>query len=208
MNTKNYECLGTDHFPSEQPPPQQPTTPRYRSYARCLNSSYHCCTQRRTSNELGTSSAAVLIPPPQQPAEAVVKKSALRPDSALLVPNIPNGKFNTFVWCSCRPSRKWHICNSCFHGSSSSASSCTKCRSRRKWHIYHFCLYGPLSPQPPNKNHLHRQATSMVESATPSSAAPGKIGTEVEVPEQSTAAPLLVNGSVGVMDPNHYLRSY
>jgi hypothetical protein len=43
----------------------------------------------------------------------------------------------------------------------------------------------------------------MVESATP-----GKIGTEVEVPEQSTAAPLLVNGSAGVMDPNHYLRSY
>jgi hypothetical protein len=48
----------------------------------------------------------------------------------------------------------------------------------------------------------------MVESATPSSAAPEEIETEVEVAEQSTAAPLLVNGSAGVMDPNHYLRSY
>jgi hypothetical protein len=49
-----------------------------------------------TVETVASSSAAVTIPPPQPPAGTEVKKSAIRPDTAPFVPNVPKGKFNTF----------------------------------------------------------------------------------------------------------------
>jgi hypothetical protein len=79
MGNPNRRALGS-HSSSLAKAPKNPPHPQVASKAESA----------------AASSAAAIVPPPPHPAQPEAKKSALRPDSAPFVPNVTNGKFNTF----------------------------------------------------------------------------------------------------------------